>query len=719
MFCPVVKSEKVWALAALLLAFSFSTNAAIITNGWVPVFKGVDYTTAEADANEPRQHKVFAFRVDRQEPTIEFFSTPAGGPMETIGQTTTTFVNTYGVSFGINANFFSPVSTTPNDPRELIGLAISRGAIVSPFDSSRPSALITRSNQMSFITSALANYSNYWTAVSGSDRVLINGVSQLSNCVTSFCNENPRSAVGFSSNGRYIYMMVIDGRQAGWSDGATLYETGEWLRRLGAWNGLNLDGGGSTALAKMESGSAVLMNRPSGGVQRVNGNHLGVFAQSLAPVILTQPQPQTLPIGSNATFTVFAGGTTPLRYQWRFNGTNLAGATRTSLTVSNLITAHAGNYSVVVSNATSVTPSSNALLTITLPFGVANVSVQPRPSSALISWLSNPQATSQIEYGIAPGYGNLSSWETAARTNHNALLVGLVPNTNYVFRIHSQVGPNLVVSTQYAFSTDLNLIVDNPQATYSGTWTLGTSSVDKFGTSYQYTSARTNFTPTATATFMPPLATPGKYDVSIWYPQGSNRSTNSQVSIFFNGGVANASVNQQTNGGGWRLLAAGVDCAVDGQSFATIGNNTGETTGVVMADAMRWSYLTSQDIPTDGTVPGWWSGYYFGGNVNAALDPDGDGYSTYAEYVLGTDPTNFLSRLTMNIQRTPSGLLATFAPCQGGRTYELLVATNLSASIWGTLSLSPAQAGGQGSFSITNSGSLGPRFYRLSVHLTP
>lgn len=719
MFAPVVTSKIIWRLLALASLFHFSSSAAIITNAWVPAFKGVDFTTGEADAAEPRRHKVFAFRVDRQEPSVEFFSTPSGGPMETIGQTTTTFVNTYGVSVGINANFFSPVSTIPNDPRELIGLAISQGQIVSPFESGRPSALITRSNQMSFITSALANYANYWTAVSGSDRVLINGVSQLSNCVTSFCNQNPRSAVGYSSNGRYIYLMVIDGRQTGWSDGATLYETGEWLKRLGAWNGLNLDGGGSTALAKMENGSAVLVNRPSGGVQRVNGNHLGFFAQPLAPVILTQPQNQSVPVGSNALFTVFAGGTTPLRYQWRFNGTNIAGATLTSLALSNLPTQKSGNYSVVVSNAAGVMLSSNAWLAVTFPFEITNLNVVPRPGSALISWLSDPAAVSQIEYGIAPDYGNFSPLETSPRTNHATLLVGLMPNTNYVYRIHSSVGVNQTVSTQHAFSTDLKLIVDNPQATFTGSWTLATSSVDKFGLNYQYTSARTNLAPTATATYTPTVVTPGKYDVSIWYPQGSNRTTNAQVAIFFDGGLLNTNVNQKTGGGGWRLLGSALDCVPGTQSFAIIGNNTGESTGVVMADAMRWSYVASQDIPTDGSVPAWWSDYYFGGHVNTSLDPDGDRFSTHDEYVLGTDPTNSLSRLTMTAQSTPTGLLVAFSPWQGGRIYELQSRTNLAVGNWDALPLAPAQSSGQGIFSVTNSAQPGPYFYRLSVRLMP
>ena len=130
----------------------------------------------------------------------------------------------------------------------LLGL-ISRGDIVSPYESIRPSLTITRSNQVAFLTSAPGNLSNIWTAVSGSDLVLIGGVPQLGSCTTSFCLENPRTALGLSQDNRYLYMMVIDGRQPGWSDGATLEEIGQWLSRLGAWTGLNMDGGGASAMA--------------------------------------------------------------------------------------------------------------------------------------------------------------------------------------------------------------------------------------------------------------------------------------------------------------------------------------------------------------------------------------------------------------------------------------------------------------------------------------
>ena len=84
----------------------------------------------------------------------------------------------------------------------------------------------------------------------------------------------------------------------------------------------------------------------------------------VAPSITTQPASQTVLAGSNVTFTATAAGTTPLSYQWRFNGTNIAGATGTALTLSNVQPALAGNYAVLVTNAFGSITSSNALLTV-------------------------------------------------------------------------------------------------------------------------------------------------------------------------------------------------------------------------------------------------------------------------------------------------------------------------------------------------------------------
>jgi hypothetical protein len=71
---------------------------------------------------------------------------------------------------------------------------------------------------------------------------------------------------------------------------------------------------------------------------------------SLPPAITTQPLGQTVLVGSNATFTVAAAGTTPLRYQWRKGDELLGSQTNTVLTLPAARLADAGEYSVIVSN---------------------------------------------------------------------------------------------------------------------------------------------------------------------------------------------------------------------------------------------------------------------------------------------------------------------------------------------------------------------------------
>lgn len=82
---------------------------------------------------------------------------------------------------------------------------------------------------------------------------------------------------------------------------------------------------------------------------------------------MSQPTNQTALVGSTVTFTVIAGGTTPLSYRWRFNGTNLVGATSATLSLSNVQFTNAGLYSVTVTNTAGLALSSNAILTIVAP----------------------------------------------------------------------------------------------------------------------------------------------------------------------------------------------------------------------------------------------------------------------------------------------------------------------------------------------------------------
>jgi hypothetical protein len=103
---------------------------------------------------------------------------------------------------------------------------------------------------------------------------------------------------------------------------------------------------------------------------------------SAGPSIVAQPQSQTNDFGTDATFAVTAEGTDPLAYQWRFNGSNLADATASSLTRSGVQAAHAGSYSVLITNRFGSVISADAILTVNVPPSIeAQPSISAQPQS--------------------------------------------------------------------------------------------------------------------------------------------------------------------------------------------------------------------------------------------------------------------------------------------------------------------------------------------------
>jgi exopolysaccharide biosynthesis protein len=109
------------------------------------------------------------------------------------------------------------------------------------------------------------------TAVSGRQILLQDGevVPQADQA------RHPRTAVGVAEDGRTLYVLTVDGRQAA-SGGYTLEETAEQLLAMGAHSALNLDGGGSSTLIARAPGTndLVTVNSPSDATERAVGNAL-------------------------------------------------------------------------------------------------------------------------------------------------------------------------------------------------------------------------------------------------------------------------------------------------------------------------------------------------------------------------------------------------------------------------------------------------------------
>jgi hypothetical protein len=137
------------------------------------------------------------------------------------------------------------------------------------------------------------------------------------------------------------------------------------------------------------------------------------FVTNVPPYITSQPQGLAAREGTNVTFAVLAGGTGPLTYQWRFNGTNLPSATASSLTRNNVQPADAGDYSVLITNVAGMVVSSTALLTVTVPQPLKFESVTLLANDELKLLISSEPGTLTIQWS-----SNLVFWETLTNLAH-------------------------------------------------------------------------------------------------------------------------------------------------------------------------------------------------------------------------------------------------------------------------------------------------------------
>ncbi|HET6454427.1 MAG TPA: family 10 glycosylhydrolase [Armatimonadota bacterium] len=169
----------------------------------------------------------------------------------------------------------------------------------------------------------------------------------------------------------------------------------------------------------------------------------------------------------------------------------------------------------------------------------------------------------------------------------------LTPSTTYTYRVsaYDARGNESAQSSSFQITTPAyaNIIKDNPAATYTGVWSTGTSSADKYGADYKY--ASTAVSEGKTAKWTPTIAYAGYYDIYIWYPQGSNRATNSPFTVYWDGGSQTVPWNQTTNGGAWRKILSNKHFAIGTAGYVKLGNGTGSTGKIVVADAVRFQQV--------------------------------------------------------------------------------------------------------------------------------
>jgi len=189
-------------------------------------------------------------------------------------QRTSNFASAVGAHAAVNGDFFS------YDDYSTSGLAIGDG---EPWpgtgDGSGHGFVAFGLDRAELSPPAEVRGPEGWmTEAVGGNVHLVSGGVAMSEDSGSFCTtRHPRTASGFSEDGRTLLLVVVDGRSSA-SAGMRCSELASLMADLGAWEALNLDGGGSTTMVVAGEG---VVNDPSDGNERTVANHLGIVASGL------------------------------------------------------------------------------------------------------------------------------------------------------------------------------------------------------------------------------------------------------------------------------------------------------------------------------------------------------------------------------------------------------------------------------------------------------
>jgi hypothetical protein len=301
-----------------LLALAFGWLATVPAAETVThPFRGITLIT-RTDTS-PRSLRSNIVLVDLAAPGLSFKITPPGGHRDTVRQTTLDFLRQEKAQVAINVHFFVPYPSDDTDA-DVVGLAASLGKVYSPFEPQpvgpsypdqsyailpfAPALNIDAANHVSLVMPDPAQPGRprlptgvvLWNAFSGSAQIVGRGVKTIprysgppggltpakeyADTNSWYAVRRARTAAGVTADGKTLVLFTAD--QSAGSEGMTVAEVAERLiESYAVATALNLDGGGSTALALQDPDTKQgrLVNTPSDGpTGRSVGSNLAVFA---------------------------------------------------------------------------------------------------------------------------------------------------------------------------------------------------------------------------------------------------------------------------------------------------------------------------------------------------------------------------------------------------------------------------------------------------------
>ncbi|MBQ6914089.1 MAG: phosphodiester glycosidase family protein [Kiritimatiellae bacterium] len=241
---------------------------------------GMKYVHVTLD--EPRLMENYMVRVDMRTPGLRVTGTGRAANwgetmpdvtnrvmvIDTLRKQTRTFLEEHRRN---GTNMVLAVNTAPWGPWEppwthkyarLPHLAVLNGEVVSHTDKRGP-MLVVFTNNVAVVTNALddADIKSVAVAHPGFGIIMRGGEILAKRRPGRPPSLAPRTAFGISPDKRYLYVLVVDGRQMGYSHGADMADLAELLKAAGASDAINVDGGGSSTLVYRDGGNTVSANR--------------------------------------------------------------------------------------------------------------------------------------------------------------------------------------------------------------------------------------------------------------------------------------------------------------------------------------------------------------------------------------------------------------------------------------------------------------------------
>jgi len=239
----------------------------------------------------PRPMVAHVLIIDTRAKGLGFLVTPpdSEGENPLKARTTSQFLEEFGLQIAVNGDGFtpwwsrSPVDFYPHvgDPVAPLGLTASNGDVYSTGVETQigvePTLYISRRNGLSINDMP----GRIYNAISGERMLVLRGEPD-----PDLDDEElePRTGLGISRNGRHLILVVVDGRQPFYSDGATFADLAALMVKQKAFFAMSLDGGGSsTMVIEGADGQPVTLHSPIDnyipGKERPVGNHLGIYVK--------------------------------------------------------------------------------------------------------------------------------------------------------------------------------------------------------------------------------------------------------------------------------------------------------------------------------------------------------------------------------------------------------------------------------------------------------